>query len=77
MPLYVFACDTCGKSIEMLLPMEHTLPACCGLPMRQVYAGKVKINIKYPMWVDRIEDIHKAQEQRGERLKFVHPKDIL
>lgn len=83
MPLYDFICDTCGKSTELLLPIQHDTPSCCGLSMRQVYKGFYKGNRflfskkGYPRWVDRIEDIHKAQEERGERLRFVHPSEIL
>ena len=77
MPLYDFTCDNCGKSIEVLLPIQHNIPACCGSLMRRVYAGRVLIKEKYPLWVDRMEDIHKAQEQREERLRFVHPSEVL
>jgi len=45
--------------------------------MRRVYAGRVLIKGKYPLWVDRIEDIHKAQEDKGEKLRFVHPSEVL
>ena len=77
MPLYDYYCDTCGKAIEAYLPIKHDIPTCCASPMRRVYAGGVLIKVKYPLWVDRMDDIHKAQEQRGERLRFVHPKEIL
>ena len=77
MPLYGFACDSCGRVMEKLLPFEHTNPACCGLVMRQVYAGRILVKMKYPLWVDRMEDIHKAQEQKGERLRMIYPKEVL
>lgn len=76
MPLYDFQCDKCEKSIEVILPIEHDLPACCGAFMRRVYSGQVKIKTGYPLWVDRIEDIHKAQEQKGERLRMVYPWEV-
>lgn len=77
MPLYDFTCDTCGKYEERFLPIQHDTPMCCGSFMRRVYTGGVLIKEKYPLWVDRMEDIHKAQEQKGERLRFVHPSEIL
>jgi hypothetical protein len=36
----------------------------------------MKVKMKYPGWIDKIDDIHKAQEQRGERLRFVHPREV-
>ena len=77
MPLYDFTCDICGKNIEMLLLIEHNIPTCCGSVMRRVYAGRILLKEKYPLWVDRIEDIHKAQEEKGEKLRFVHPSEVL
>jgi hypothetical protein len=38
--------------------------------------GKPVIKMGYPAWVDRMEDIHKAQEQRGERLRMIHPSEV-
>ena len=77
MPLYDFTCEICGKTIEMLLLIEHNIPTCCGSVMRRVYAGRILLKEKYPLWVDRIEDIHKAQEEKGEKLRFVHPSEVL
>jgi len=74
-PLYDYRCNLCDTIQEVLLPMEHSVPNCCDSPMRRVMSGGYKINIKYPLWVDRMEDIHKAQEQKGERLRMIHPKE--
>lgn len=76
MPLYNFICSGCGKALEVLAPMDAPPPECCGRVMTRLFTGKVLIKEKYPLWVDRIEDIHKAQEQRGEKLRFVHPKEV-
>jgi len=78
MPLYDYECLKCSKLIEILLPMNSEPPKCCGEPMTRHYTiGTLRIKVKYPLWVDRMDDIHKAQEQRGERLRFVHPSEIL
>jgi len=46
--------------------------------MRRLYnMGNMLIKEKYPLWVDRMEDIHKAQEQRGERFRMIHPSEVL
>ena len=78
MPLYDYHCNLCGKSREVLLPIgSDEKPACCGEVMTRKYSmDKVIIRMGYPAWVDRIEDIHKAQEQRGERLRMVHPREV-
>ena len=39
--------------------------------------GNMLIKEKYPLWVDRMEDIHKSQEQRGERFRMIHPSEVL
>lgn len=77
MPLYDYVCQKCGKSDEMYLSLEHQKPTCCGADMRMLYSSQVHIRIKYPLWVDRMDDIHKAQEEKGERLRFVHPSEVL
>jgi len=77
MPLYDFKCDTCGKFVERVLPIEHDAPTCCDSSMRRVYAGWALVKWKYPPWVDRMEDIHKAQEDKGERLRMIHPSEVL
>lgn len=76
-PLYDYTCDVCGKTEERYLPINHDKPTCCSLPMRRLYSGGILIKWHYPLWVNRMDDIHKAQEQRGERLSFVHPSEIL
>ncbi len=77
-PIYDFKCDTCGKSVEEYLPIEHDAPTCCDSSMRRIYnMGDILVKEKYPLWVDRMEDIHKAQEQRGERLRMIHPSEVL
>ena len=77
MPLYDFNCKLCGKTEERLLPLDEK-PTCCGEVMTRLYSmGKVIIKMGYPKWVDRIDDIHKEQAQRGERLRMVHPSEIL
>ena len=82
-PLYDYVCDQCGNVRECYRPMEHKPPECCGVLMRRLY-GMVEIRDsrsltgkRNELWIDRMDDIHKAQEQRGERLRFVHPKEVL
>ena len=82
-PLYDYVCNECGNVRECYLPMEHKPPECCGVLMRRLY-GAVAVRDsrsltgkRNELWIDRMDDIHKAQEQRGERLRFVHPKEVL
>jgi putative FmdB family regulatory protein len=77
MPLFDYICPKCGKSSERFLPMNHDKPVCCGEVMTRQYTTEfMKVKMKYPGWIDKIDDIHKAQEQRGERLRFVHPREV-
>lgn len=76
MPLYDFRCNKCGKEIEVLSKVGET-PICCGEPMERLYRwGDTLVKWKYPMWVDRIDEIHKKQADKGERLRYVHPKEV-
>ncbi len=78
MPIYPYVCPQCGKSEERVLPMVHEAPVCCGQPMQRRYAvDNLRIKEYGALWIDRIDDIHKAQEQRGERLRIVHPSEVL
>ena len=78
MPLYDYSCARCGKTTERYLPtMDSPTPLCCGEVMtRCVGGGRLLIKMKYPLWGDRIDVIHKAQAQRGERLRYVHPSEV-
>ena len=78
MPLYQFTCGKCLKSVEVIAEMSSFMsrrPQCCGELMNLQF-GTPKIKSGYPLWVDRMEDIHKAQEQRGERLRMIHPREV-
>jgi len=83
MPMYDYLCDVCGESQEVLALMGELPPTCCGAVMRRTY-GTVAIRdsqsltgSKHQLFMDRINDIHKRQEQKGERLRFVHPREVL
>lgn len=78
MPLFDFNCRRCGRAEEVFTPkMEVPEPVCCGGVMTRLYsADRMKIKMGYPMWVDRIDDIHKAQADRGEKLRLPHPKEV-
>lgn len=77
MPLYEYVCAVCGRTAERLLPMNSPAPLCCGQAMtRQWGGGHLIIKMKFPLWVEKMDDIHKAQEQRGERLRLVQPWEV-
>jgi putative FmdB family regulatory protein len=77
MPTYDYTCAKCGQTIEVF---RHTRdgkpPECCGEVMTRIYTGGFLLKWHHPLWVDRMEDIHKAQEQRGERFRRIHPKEV-
>lgn len=77
MPLYDYTCEQCGKSETILDGLNHVPPKCCGVNMKRLFSYQYLIKEKYPLWVDRMEDIHKAQQEHGERLRMVHPKEVL
>ena len=77
MPLYDYVCPQCGNTKEVKALMSDNPPECCGGVMNRQYTGSVIIKWKHPLWVDRIDDKQKVQADRGERLKFVHPREVL
>jgi putative FmdB family regulatory protein len=77
MPLYDYRCQHCGKTREIWGQMDHATPVCCDEGMERVYQMRVlKIKSGYPLWIDRMEDIQKAQNDRGERRRLPHPKEV-
>lgn len=77
MPLYDVACYSCGAVKEIFVQGEYRPPECCGKVMERQYTlHNVKIVSGYPLWVDKMEDIGKRQDDRGERRSFVHPKVV-
>jgi len=79
MPLYAYICPKCGKALDdVYAPLSTTPPpVCCDAPMERRYGGNLLIKEYSALWIDRMDDIHKAQEQRGERLRIVHPREVM
>ena len=77
MPLYEYRCQKCSKSIEILAPIGVSGPDCCGEVITRRYSlDTLRIKMGPPLWTERMDEIHKAQADRGERLRFVHPSEI-
>jgi hypothetical protein len=78
MPLFDCSCSKCGKVKEVYVKtLGGLMPDCCGEVMTRTWnAGNQIVKMKYPLWIDRIDEIHKAQADRGERLRMPHPKEV-
>jgi putative FmdB family regulatory protein len=77
MPIYDYSCGKCGKSTEVYRPRsDSSAPDCCGEPMTRQFSGELIIKMGYPAWVDRMDDIHKAQSDKGERLRYIYPQEV-
>lgn len=77
MPLVDYQCGKCGKRDEYLVWQGQAPPECCGETMTRCWSlHGMRLKDGPPLWTSRIDDIHKAQEQRGERLRFVHPREV-
>ena len=84
MPIYEFSCEECGNCQEVLAQMGDSPPTCCGVVMSRIYSGKVWIRDshsltgkRHELFIDRIDEIHKRQADRGERLRLPHPSEVL
>jgi len=74
-----YRCEICGETKEVLTPQGK--PECCGHLMTRLYSrsntkGNTVIRMKYPMWIDRLEDTQKAQNDRGEKRKLLYPSQL-
>ena len=77
MPLYPYRCSHCGNQTELWGSFDHATPICCDEAMERTYQMRVfKIKQGEELWLSRMDEVHKAQADRGERLRFVHPKEI-
>ena len=83
MPLYDFICDKCGSSREIVAEMGSGAPKCCSGVMTRKY-GTIAIRDsrsitgkRNELFINRIDEIHKRQADRGERLRMPHPSEVL
>ncbi len=83
MPIYEFACERCGNRREIVAQMGDGAPECCGGVMTRKY-GTVAIRDsrsltgkRHELFLGRIDEIHKRQADRGERLRLPHPSEVL
>lgn len=82
MPLYDYLCGKCGDRQEVLTHGDK-LPFCCGEVMTRQFStvairdSRSLTGNRHELYLDRIDDIHKRQEDRGERLRMPHPSVVL
>jgi putative FmdB family regulatory protein len=77
MPLYDYQCEKCGKTEEVLALSTDVAPPCCGDTMTRLYtAGDMRVRVGYPIWINRMEEIHKRQADKGQRLSNIHPREV-
>ena len=84
MPMYDYLCETCGKTEEKIALLGSPPPTCCDVIMKRLFKGSMGIRDsksltgkRNELWINRMDEIHKRQADRGERLRFVHPKEVL
>jgi hypothetical protein len=75
-PLFDWKCEICGNVTERWVPASGTPFICCGKPAEKLFPSSFLIKTGYPIWIDRMDDIHKAQADKGQKLRYVHPKEI-
>lgn len=78
MPLFDVRCQTCGKVQEVFVQGEYHPPECCGAVMGRVWSIEgMRIRQGTELWIERMEDIGKAENDRGKRRSFVHPSRVM
>ncbi len=84
MPVYDYECQSCEERKEVLAQMGDPPPQCCDAVMSRIFIGSVGIRdsraitgVRNELFIDRIDEIHKRQADKGERLRFVHPSEVM
>lgn len=78
MPLFDMRCGKCGKLAERFVQQGQPMPECCGAVMGRVWSlHNLKVKMGTELYIQRMEDIGKAENDRGERRKFVHPSRVM
>ena len=84
MPVYEYLCRVCGNRSEKIACIDDSPPECCGTAMSRTFSGSVAIRDsrsltgkRNELWINRLDDIHKRQADKGERLRLPHPKEVL
>ena len=79
MPLFDLECRECGIIEERYVssPDAQVMKCKCGGIMDKLFSGKILVKIKHPLWVDRLDDHQKRQEERGETITVPHPSKVL
>ncbi len=84
MPLYEYECSRCGNRSEIIAEIGGSPPECCGTAMTRTFSGSVAIRDsrsltgkRQELWINRLDDFHKRQADRGERLTLPHPREVL
>jgi hypothetical protein len=83
MPIYCFVCEKCGKGREVVAQMGDGAPECCGRVMTRRYStvairdSRSLTGKRHELFLGRIDEIHKRQADRGERLRMPHPSEVL
>jgi len=79
MPIFDFECK-CGHVFERFVWDAEHIPLCneChGSMVKRIYTvGLMNIKSGYPLWVDRIDDKQKRQEDKGERVTLPHYSEV-
>jgi len=79
MPLFDLECKKCGVIEEHYVSSPDKVIKCnvCGGDMDKLFSGSFLIREKYPLWVDKLDDHQKWEEERGETITVPHPSQIL
>ena len=78
MPLFDLKCRECGVIEEHYVSSPDKVIYCrCGGIMDRLFSGSFLLKMKYPLWVDRLDEHQKRQEERGEKITVPHPSKII
>ena len=77
MPTYEYECEKCGRFEMLAYDIKDKLcPQCGTLAKRKLSSFTFKFK-GYPKFIDRIDDYHKRQVDKGEIPTMPHPQEVL
>ncbi len=77
-PVFNLKCKECGEVKEYII-LNGKEPSCekCGSTNLERLFSTFTFRMKYPMWVDKVDDYQKRQEDRGIEPTLPHPSEVL
>ena len=78
MPIWDCKCEECGAVNEYFYRNPTNQKKCCrcGSEHLKKLMGSLSFKMGYPLWVDRIDEVQRRQEDKGITPDLPHPREV-